>query len=135
MNFFIYSLPRSGSAWLSQFLTGPDSYCYHEPFSDDLGVRQKCTESIIGAVDTSAFQFHKGAHIEMGAKPYVLVRDPSEVAFSLAKLGVVADTHAMRQELDALGIPDVIEHQHFGSMDYLEAVSYTHLTLPTIYSV
>ena len=65
--FFIFSQVRSGSSWLSIFLTGPDSYCYHEPTADYSvsewkSVACKRPEKVIGAVDTGAYYFAHSIH-------------------------------------------------------------------------
>lgn len=56
MDFLIYTLPRSGSAWLANFLSHGDMFCYHDP-SATLGyntVTYPREAVITGAVDTGA---------------------------------------------------------------------------------
>jgi hypothetical protein len=91
MNFFIFSLPRSGSAWLSVFLTGADSYCYHELTIEQdwplvAGSRK---EQLIGAVDTAAILDPKKIydlypHIDY----YSLVRNKEDINKSLRRVGL-----------------------------------------------
>jgi hypothetical protein len=60
--FFIFSQVNSGSSWLSVFLTGKDSYCYHEPTADYSisewkNAASRRSETIVGGVDTGAYYF------------------------------------------------------------------------------
>lgn len=88
--FFIYSLPRSGTAWLSMFLTSKDSYCYHEPMADNalwrLSQRQELS---VGAIDTGAFYRPDKVKSELPkARCYVLFRESADIQKSLDKAGL-----------------------------------------------
>lgn len=92
--FFIYSLPRSGSAWLSVFLSGNGSFCYHEPFADGgweaLWKRWKeRPEGCVGAVDTSAYK--RESHNYIGIDHYVLIRNKMEIDASLKQRGWIVN--------------------------------------------
>lgn len=94
MKYFIYSLPRSGSAWLSVFLSGKDSYCFHEPFVDGdpanlYGISILRNEYIIGAIDTSAYFRNDMSVID--CSKFVLIRPISDIKASFAKLGWPSD--------------------------------------------
>jgi hypothetical protein len=88
--FFIYSLPRSGSSWLSEFLSQPGSYCYHDPFADgdawDLAAKwRNRPEPCVGAIDTSAYRMPPVGFTS--CTKYVLLRNTAHVAASLRLLG------------------------------------------------
>lgn len=82
--FFIYSTPRSGSAWLSNFLTYAGSFCQHEPLA--YGGLYFADYPVTGAIDTGA--------AFVGYKPpedveiFHLSRDKYEVKKSLEKIGL-----------------------------------------------
>lgn len=93
-NFFIFSLPRSGTSWLSVFLTGPDSYCFHEPTADFtpaewLNQAESRPERIVGGIDTGAYAY---AERIISATPeadyFALYRDPLEINRSGRALGM-----------------------------------------------
>lgn len=50
--FFIFSTPRSGTAWLSNFLTYGDCFCQHEPLIN--GKMEYLDYPVSGAIDTGA---------------------------------------------------------------------------------
>ena len=82
--FFIYSTPRSGSAWLANFLTYGDSFCKHEPSAD--GEITFADYPVSGAIDTGASFL--GYLPPPGTLVFHLWRDPAEVADSLRKIGL-----------------------------------------------
>lgn len=88
-HFFIYSLPRSGSAWLSQFLSQPGSFCYHEPLADwpdgFLDKLEARPEPCTGAIDTSAYNVNIGFSKDW--KVFALHRPLGEIRLSSEKLG------------------------------------------------
>ena len=117
--FFIYSLPRSGTAWLSVFLTAFDSYCYHEPLADmtieHLALKFSARPDwVTGAVDTSAYQY--GSMVKKAlphARQFVLRRSVDEITASSALCGVAYDAAT---EVGALanvtqGLPVIDYHQ------------------------
>lgn len=80
--FFIYSTPRSGSAWLSNFLTYAGSFCQHEPLAD--GGMYFPDYPVSGAIDTGAAFL--GYRPPEGVEIFHLCRDKGEVAASLKKI-------------------------------------------------
>ena len=84
MRFFIYSTPRSGSAWLSNFLTYGGSFCQHEPLAN--GGMFFTDHPVSGAVDTGAS--FVGYLPPEGVHTYHLYRDPLEVKRSLRRAGL-----------------------------------------------
>lgn len=83
--FFIYSTPRSGSAWLSNFLTYGGSFCQHEPMADGSGVYFP-EYQVSGAIDTGAALI--GYKPPEGVEIFHLARDRDEVVSSLQKIGL-----------------------------------------------
>ena len=80
--FFIYSTPRSGSAWLANFLTYGDSFCKHEPLVD--GRMVFADRPVSGAIDTGAAFI--GYRPPEGTEIFHLSRDKVAVLSSLARL-------------------------------------------------
>lgn len=124
--FFIYSLPRSGSSWLSLFLSQPGCYCYHEPFADggwsDLVTRwEQRPEPCVGAIDTSA---HQRSPASLGVcKKYVLLRDPREILASLRAKGYDMDMEMELERLHFVTRDCIPLHYHLlHDLDYLEVV-------------
>lgn len=126
-SFFIFSLPRSGSSWLSVFLTGHDSYCYHEPTADHSPYEWKelCSkrpEKHIGAVDTGAYTF---ADMMWDALPntkfFSLCRNPHDIDKSSRWHGIQYDAYHEREKLDALKHEKII-YSKLNDIGYLEEV-------------
>lgn len=84
MDFLIFALPRSGSAWLSNFLTYGECFCYHEPLAGGPLSRLGRPADMVGAADTGAYLFPVSAPRE-----YALVRSPQAVTYSLVKKGLM----------------------------------------------
>ena len=83
IDFLVYALPRSGSAWLSNFLTYGSSFCYHEPLRNGPLESLPLVAPVTGAADTGAYLFPVTAR-----RTYALVRDPRDVVRALSKLGL-----------------------------------------------
>lgn len=83
--FFIYSTPRSGSAWLSNYLTYAGSFCQHEPLVHGNGVYFP-SYPVSGAIDTGAAFI--GYVPPEGVEIFHLARDKQEVADSLKRIGL-----------------------------------------------
>jgi hypothetical protein len=128
--FFIYCLPRSGSAWLSVFLSGFDAFCYHEPLADmspeqlneRFGQREDFTT---GAIDTGAYRLQRGAVAAAipAVRQFVLRRDTIDVQAAADANGMIYDAH---EELGRLlnvtaGLPE-IDFSRFDDVWYLKSV-------------
>lgn len=127
-SFFIFSLPRSGSSWLSVFLTGPDSFCYHEPTADyDIptweGMAKARPERIVGAVDTGAYiQAPEIWNSFPKAKFFSLVRDPHEINKSSRWIGIENyDAYKEREVLDSLKHEKIL-YSKIWDLGYLEEI-------------
>ena len=94
--FFIAGLPRSGTAWVSNFLTTGDSICLHD------GIKY-ISDGYAAAQIASGKRFFgdSGSHIQMiyktlleafpDAKFAMIVRSPSDVIESLNIMGLPTD--------------------------------------------
>jgi hypothetical protein len=122
--FCIYSLPRSGSTWLSVFMSGRDSFCYHEPLSDyslpelleRIGNRH---ETAVGIIDTAAYRASPRA-AEYFERQFVLLRDADDIRSSSARFGVSYDVGLEMERLRA-SIPKAtaIEYESLWDVSYL----------------
>lgn len=135
-SFFIFSLPRSGSSWLSVFLTGPDSYCYHEPTADYSPEEWKVIannrpERYVGAVDTGAYCFSPGTFdIFPKTKFFTLCRDPHEINRSTRWLQIEGyDAFHERSKLDCLKHEHIL-YSRLHDIGYLEEVWYRVIGTP-----
>lgn len=96
--FIIYTLPRSGSAWVANFLTIPGySICLHDPLCEHKSVRDlkarldSYSEKYVGIVDTLAYRvFANLRTVFPTAKTVALVRPEKDINASLKKLGANA---------------------------------------------
>lgn len=123
MNFIIFSLPRSGSAWLSNFLTYEDVFCYHEPLADHNLCPDRAAP-ITGFCDTHAYTFPVVADLE-----FVLLRDIEQIrnSLSLANLPFIDDVDSFRRRtLNAYPI----EYSKLFNVDYLRDIWYNISTSP-----
>lgn len=120
---FIYSLPRSGSAWLSMWLTGRSTFCFHEPSSEPESLQdlwESRPEPVVCGVDTGAYIVAPDAYLALKARPYVLWRDPVEVQNSLNECGFPwFDAKLERAKLDAVTLGmRVIYHDRLADVGY-----------------
>lgn len=92
--FLIYSLPRSGTAWLSIFLSHQNSFCYHDLLADTAPymIPQKFSsrpESVVGTIETYGWGPGQDPYDFLGkVQCYVLIRDQNEIELSLRNLAM-----------------------------------------------
>ena len=111
----------------------------------ELVVRVNCQRTKFGLLDLEAFISSK---LPIKALMLPKVKTPEEITFIdnlLTDCGLDTDLHVIMETNEALESIYEIAHSskrivalYFGGVDMaaeLRAVSYTHLTLPTIYSV
>jgi len=86
MDFIIYGLPRSGTAWASAWLTTERTICWHDPLT-------YCAPEGLDKLESS--KMYKGIADTFGwlledrpEKKLILVRDPDEINASLVKIGL-----------------------------------------------
>lgn len=84
MDFLIFASPRSGSAWLANFLTYGECFCFHEPLAGGPLERLGRPAEMVGAADTGAYLFPVKSERE-----YALIRNPQAVTHSLVKQGLL----------------------------------------------
>lgn len=92
--FFIASLPRSRTAWLANFLTYQESFCYHEPMNrtklkDYPNLLRKTCKNYAGTSDSmNSLIMDKLIQMFPEAKIVVVFRDLTEVEASLNRMGM-----------------------------------------------
>jgi hypothetical protein len=127
MNFFIFSLPRSGSAWLSVFLTYDGCFCYHEPTSE-----KECLDylferpGIVGGVDTLAYT---RPEIRFKFRSFALRRDYYQIESSSRSCGVHYKAPAKQFEAATKALP-TIDYHKLDQIEYLEKVWHTIVGTP-----
>lgn len=109
--FLIYSTPRSGSAWLSNFLTYGGSFCQHEPLAHGNGIYWP-EYPVSGAIDTGAAYI--GYKPPEGVEIFHLARDKQEVAASLKKMGLPS--------YDLTAYKSQFRYRDLFDVDYLEVL-------------
>jgi hypothetical protein len=127
--FVIFSLPRSGSSWLSLFLSAIPGFCFHEPLADG-GVdslRPKLAsrpEPSVGFIDTSAYQNRNEVLRALPlARTFVLLRDPAEVEASILRnLGPFDMGQEYERFVDATGDFSHIYYENLHDLDYLKEI-------------
>ena len=92
--FLVTGLPRSRTAWLSVFMSGAGSICYHEPIggirevSDIEEIYKSDYYKFVGIADSGLGFFLDWILKNIQPRTLIVERDPSEVIESLAKLGL-----------------------------------------------
>lgn len=125
-HFFIYSLPRSGSAWLSLFFSQPGAFCIHEPLANEEGVMEQMerrSESVVGAIDTSAYLDPPTFPFEV--KTYVLWRNWTDIEQSSLRMGFEVDVQTQQRILTQnirITSSNTIRYKDLHNLDYLEVL-------------
>jgi hypothetical protein len=92
--FFIASLPRSRTAWLANFLTYQESFCYHEPMNktklqDYPFLLRKPCKKYVGVSDSmNSLVMDQLIELFPDARIVVIWRDVAQVEASLNRLGM-----------------------------------------------
>ena len=120
--FFVLSLPRSGTAWLSNFLTWGNAHCFHEvsygceSLDDIKKAFSNANMPVVGSADTATCMFADKLHEAFpGSKFLIVIRDKEAVRQSLQHngfddsgldmLGRALSDAARNEELDGATIP------------------------------
>lgn len=97
-NFFVFSLPRSRSAWLSVFLSQGNSFCYHEAlthiksFSELKQLFYRSEAKVVGNSDPTNIVFADEILTHFpDAKILIVDRPVTEVWESLKRVGLEFD--------------------------------------------
>ena len=123
-HFFIYSLPRSGSAWLSLFFSQPGAFCIHEPLANEEDVMEQLEsrpENVVGAIDTSAYA--EPIVLPPEVPVYVLWRDWQDIEQSSLRMGFEVDVKTEQRVLmeNLKATPaNTIRYKDLENLDYLE---------------
>ena len=119
MNFFIFSLPRSGSAWLSVFFTHGNAFCYHEPLAESQPLSVLFNRpGIVGAIDTLAYT---RPEIRQVYRSFVLKRDIGDIEKSSRGCGVSYKAPIKEFEAATAGL-ETIDYHKLDQIGYLERV-------------
>jgi Sulfotransferase domain len=128
--FFVMSLPRSRTAWLANFLTYEDSYCFHEGLlqvPSPLHFRELFSstgKSVVGNSDCgNVFFINEILDTFPDAKFVVVDRPPEEVVDSLQAMGPqFADEGAVWHAYELL---QKFKREHDALVVNYDALSYT----------
>jgi hypothetical protein len=118
VSFLIFSLPRSGSAWLANFLTYGNTFCWHEPLSEPQPLDELFSRPGSGGVDTLAYT---RPDLLSKYQCFVLKRDYGQIVESSRKCGVRYDPPVAQFEAVTRGL-SVINYHNFQDISYLESV-------------
>jgi hypothetical protein len=124
--FFIYSLPRSGSAWLSMFFSQPGAFCIHEPLANEALIIEQMKarpEEVVGAIDTSAYS--EPPTLPPEVRTFVLWRDWQDVEQSSLRMGFDVDVRAQQRILTQnvwMEKANTIRYKDLGNLNYLETL-------------
>ena len=106
LDFMVLGLPRSGTTWLSNWLTTDRTLCLHDPFSRALPERWPKDHRRRGISCTGAYMLPKWL-AKQHCPTVVITRDRAACDASLAKMGLPAITDDMVAALDAVQAPRV----------------------------
>lgn len=85
-------LPRSGSAWLSVFLSHGNSFCFHDLLAD-VGADQlvwrymKRKEEVVGSIETATYKTDPTPSLPPSTQFFYIHRDWKEIEESWRRLG------------------------------------------------
>jgi hypothetical protein len=114
----IFSLPRSGSAWLSVLLTYTGTFCYHEPLSERESLDELFKRPGSGGVDTIAYT---RPELRFKYRSFVLKRDIDQIEKSSRQCGVSYKAPVKQFEAATKALP-VIDYHKLDQINYLESV-------------
>lgn len=95
VDFIVLGLPRSGTTWLSNWLTTDRSLCLHDPFSRTLPEHWDAGGKRLGIACTGAYML-PGWLGQQDAPTAIIERDHAACDASLAVMGLPATTARMR---------------------------------------
>lgn len=101
IDFAVFALPRSGTAWLAAWLTTETSLCLHDPFAATMPEHWDAGGKRLGISCTGSYLFPKWIH-SLDCPIAVIERDPDECAASLRANGLPDDVKPLRSALDAV---------------------------------
>src|SRR4249919_2006044 len=104
LDFMVLGLPRSGTTWLSNWLTTDRTLCLHDPFSRALPERWPRDHRRRGISCTGAYMLPKWLQ-HQHCPTVVITRDRDACTASLRKMGLPDITDDMVAALDAVEAP------------------------------
>jgi hypothetical protein len=119
VNFLILSLPRSGSAWLANFLTYGPVYCYHEPMAEGSLEQLQPQAPLTGAIDTGAWMWPE--LIPAGVRLFALAREPRRVSRSLRAVDLPDDPDFAKFRETTSGLV-TFDYERLFEVEYLRGV-------------
>ena len=99
IDFAVFALPRSGTAWLANWLTTDKSLCLHDPFAASMPEHWEANGRF-GIACTGSYLFPKWL-ATLDCPIAVIERDPGECAASLRAHDLPDDVTALKRALDA----------------------------------
>lgn len=99
IDFAVFALPRSGTAWLANWLTTDRSLCLHDPFAVSMPEHWE-SKGRFGIACTGSYLFPKWLHT-LDCPVAVIERDPLECNASLRANGLPENVMHLKRALDA----------------------------------
>lgn len=99
IDFAVFALPRSGTAWLANWLTTDRSLCLHDPFAVSMPEHWE-SKGCFGIACTGSYLFPKWLHT-LDCPVAVIERDPLECNASLRANGLPENVMHLKRALDA----------------------------------
>ncbi len=128
MNYFIAALPRSRTAWLAEFMTHGESYCFHEAMancSTHAEVMNKLSGYKHVGNSDSGLMFFPIKKYYPDSPVLIVERDLDEICDSLEKIGLFND-NAYRFLVECKRLLDKMDGRRvdFHAMNYKEIWEY-----------
>lgn len=101
MDFAVFALPRSGTAWLANWLTTGESLCLHDPFAASMPEHWDAGGKRLGISCTGSYLFPRWV-ASLDCPIAVIERDPGECETSLRAAGLPCDVKPLKRALDAV---------------------------------
>lgn len=128
-NFHIISLPRSGTAWLSVFLSHGNSFCFHDLLADTkpeglMSWYKRRSEGVVGSVETAGYREDPSRHLPANTQYFYIYRSWKEVRDSWAGLSSegpdVLDEHRKMMDMALHLRAARLDYSQFNSLSYLD---------------
>jgi hypothetical protein len=100
IDFAVFGLPRSATAWLANWLTTDRTLCLHDPFAATMPEHWDAGGKRLGMSCTGSYLFPRWLDT-LDCPVAVIEREPGEVSASLEAIGLPEDVGALKHALDA----------------------------------
>lgn len=101
IDFAVFALPRSGTAWMANFLTTDRTLCLHDPFAAAMPEHWDAGGRRLGISCTGSYLFPRWL-ATLDCPIAVIERDPDECEASLKAAGLPGDVGMLKRALDAV---------------------------------